>query len=341
MSPLEYYLATLGIFACLNAILALGFNLQFGYAGIINLGFFVLVAVGAYMTGIAAVGPPPHDSVTQYVGGFGWAFPWDVLFGTACAVAFSLLLGLVALRRLRHDYLALSLVAILEGLQVLTTNDLRLFNGVTGLTNIPGPWSDQLSPSDFQLVFLGIALGALGVTYFLISRLTGSPLGRALKAIREDEEVAASLGRNTWRLKMVAFLVGGAVAGLGGSLLAVYATGWSPSPWAPEESLALLAAVIIGGRGRNLGAVLGVVVVQGFIVQGSGFIPQIGSVTVLPQLQAIAIGLLLLAFLWFRPDGILPERKEKFPKVVATGGESTQVQATGPPELSSTRGNST
>jgi branched-chain amino acid transport system permease protein len=319
MNALEFYLVTLGVFTCINAIIALGFNLQFGHAGIVNLGYFALVAVGAYMTGIAAVGPPPPDGFTQYVGGFGWPVPLAILFGVASALAFSLLLGLVALTRLRHDYLALALVAILEGLQVLATNDLRLFNGVTGLTNIPGPWSDVLSPSDFQLVFLGIAVISVILVFLVIQRITSSPLGRALKAVREDEEVVASLGRNTWRLKMVAFLIGGMAAGFGGSLLAVYATGWSTTAWAPEESLALLAAVIVGGRGRNIGAVVGVAVVQGLIVQGSTFIPHIGSITVLPQLEAITIGVLLLAFLWFRPDGILAERKERFQRPAPLG----------------------
>lgn len=312
MSNLELYLISIAVFICIQAIAALGFNLQFGHAGIVNLGFIVLVAVGAYGTSIAAVGPAPNDGVTQYVGGFGWAFPWDVLFGIACALLFSLLLGLVALRRLRHDYLALCLVAILQGLLILVNNNPRFLNGATGVANVPGPWADSLSIGDYQLVFLAITVAALVGTYLFINRLTSAPLGRAWKAIREDDEVVASLARNPWRLKMAAFLVGGAAAGLSGSLLALYATGWSTTAWQPDEALALLSAVIIGGRGRNLGAIVGTVVVVGGIVQGTAFIPQIGSVALLPQLQSMALGLILLIFLWFRPEGILPERKEKF-----------------------------
>ena len=124
-----YYGLTLGIYGCLNGILALGFNLQFGQTGIMNLAFFLLVAVGAYMTSIAGVGPPPTDGVTHYIGGFGWAFPWDLLFGVACTVVFALVLGGVALHRLRNDYLALTLVAIGQGFLVLATNDVGLFNG--------------------------------------------------------------------------------------------------------------------------------------------------------------------------------------------------------------------
>lgn len=322
MSNLDIYLISIAIFICIQAIAALGFNLQFGHAGIVNLGFIALVAVGAYGTSIAAVGPAPNDGVTEYVGGFGWPFPWDVLFGTACGVLFSFVLGVVALRRLRHDYLALTLVAILQGLLILVDNNPRFLNGATGIANVPGPWADSLSIGDYQLVFLGISLVALIGTYLFINRLTSAPLGRAWRAVREDDEVVASLARNPWRLKMVAFLVGGAAAGLSGSLLALYATGWSTTAWQPDEALALLAAVIIGGRGRNLGAVIGSFIVIGLIVQGTSFIPQIGSVALLPQLQSMALGLVLLAFLWFRPEGILPERKERFdlPKELSQQG---------------------
>jgi branched-chain amino acid transport system permease protein len=313
----EFYLLTLAIFGCLNGILVLGFNLQFGHAGIINLAYIVLVAVGAYTTAIAGVHPPAAtDTVTHFIGGFGWAFPWDLFFGVACTVVFAVLMGGVALRRLRHDYLALTLVAIGQGLLVLTTNDVRLFNGTAGVNGVPAPWADQLDPALFQWVFLGVAFVALAVVYFVIAKLTSSPLGRALKAIREDEDAAASLGKHAWRLKMIAFLVGAAAAGLGGGLFATYVGGWNVQGWQPGETLTLLAAVIIGGRGRHLGALVGSVILLEGIVQVSSFL-SIGNPEILPNLQAISIGLLLLVFLWFRPEGILPEQKEKFPRAAS------------------------
>jgi neutral amino acid transport system permease protein len=109
MSAIEFYLITLGVLACLNAISALGFNLQFGHAGIVNLAWILLVSAGAYLTAIAAVGPAPHNAFTTYIGGFGWPFPWDVLFGVGATTLFAGLLGVIALRRLRPDYLALAL----------------------------------------------------------------------------------------------------------------------------------------------------------------------------------------------------------------------------------------
>jgi branched-chain amino acid transport system permease protein len=333
-SPILIYVLTILILVCLNSVAALGFNLQFAEAGIVNLAYIMLVAVGAYMTGIAAVGPPPKgDIVTHYIGGFQWAFPWDLLFGIGCATIFALLLGFVALRRLRHDYLALSLVSILQGMQILVGTNTRLFNGITGITGVPAPGGD-LPLLQSQLIFLGIAAVCLLLTYILLTRITRSPLGRVLKAIREDEEAAASLGKYTMLFKLTAFGVGGGIAGLAGGLFAMYAGGWSSTAWLPQEGLILLASVIIGGRGRNLGVIVGTIVTVGVIQQSSGFLPLPPgiSITILPQLQVMLLGALIIVFLWLRPEGILPEQKEKFEKIapepVATA--STSAPAVGP-----------
>jgi branched-chain amino acid transport system permease protein len=307
MSAIEFYIITVAIFGCLNGILALGFNMQFGQAGIVNLAFIVLVAVGAYATGIASVQPASgvFGGTGTYIGGFGWVFPWNMLFGVGVAMLFGLLLGGAALMRLRHDYLALCLFAIGVGLQVLVTDYLPLLNGSEGIVGMSAPGQDVLDPSVFQLVFLGIAAVALVVVFVIFSRVTSSPLGRAMKAVRADEEAA-------WRLKLIAFLLGSFAAGVGGSLQALYIGGWSVQGWSPTENLVLLAAVIVGGRGRNIGALVGSFIVLEGILEATRFLPTIGDPGLLPNLQTIAIGLLVLAFLWWRPDGILPERKERF-----------------------------
>ena len=316
MSALEFYIITVAIFGCLNGILALGFNMQFGQAGIVNLAFIVLVAVGAYATGIASVQPASGSfgGTGTYIGGFGWAFPWNMLFGVGVTVLFGLLLGGAALLRLRHDYLALCLFAIGVGLQVLVTDYLPLLNGSEGIVGMSAPGQDVLDPSVFQFVFLGISVLALVVVYVIFARVTGSPLGRAMKAVRDDEEAAAAAAKNPWRLKLTAFLLGAFAAGVGGSLQALYIGGWSVQGWGPTENLVLLAAVIVGGRGRNIGALVGSFIVLEGILEATRFLPTIGDPALLPNLQTIAIGLLVLAFLWWRPDGILPERKERFAK---------------------------
>lgn len=311
MSAFEFYAVTLGIFFCLDAIQALGFNLQFGVSGIINLAYILLVAVGAYATAIATVPPAPKGGFETYVGGLQLAFPLNLLFGVAVTAVFGCLLGLTAMRRLRHDYLALALVALAQGGQIFVSSDIKLVDGVTGMTNVTGPFA-SLSEGNFDLAFLGLSFGILVVVYIIISRLTGSPFGRALRAVRDDEIGVAALGKDTWRLRFVAFVVGAALAGLGGGLTVLYTGGWNPYAWLPTESAILLAAIVVGGRGRNLGAVLGALLIMVGATQASTYLPQIGSAQLLPALQTMIVGIVVLAFLWWRPQGILPERKEKF-----------------------------
>lgn len=314
MSAIEFYAITLGVFACFNAIQALGFNLQFGVAGIINLAYILLVAVGAYATAIASVGPPGPHSFETYVGGFEWPFPLNLLFGVACALAVGALLGYTALRRLRHDYLALTLVALAQGMQIFAGSNIGFLDGVTGITNVPGPWADQLTQAQFGWLFLAISAVTLGGVYIFVSRLTNSPFGRALRAVRDDETGTAALGKSTWRLRFAAFIIGAGLAGLAGGLTVLYTGGWNPYAWLPTESAILLAAIIVGGRGRNAGAVLGAAVIMVGAAQASTFLPVIGPAQLLPALQIAAVGVIVLAFLWWRPEGLLPERRERFPK---------------------------
>src|SRR5258708_6477627 len=141
-SPLAYYAFAVVIYAAIGAIAALGFNLQFGYAGVFNMAYIVLVAVGAYGSAFANLPPSSNDPLLHNVVGFGWAFPWDMLCGVACAVVFAAILGSFAFRRLREDYLAVSLVVIGAGFSVLVSDDVRFFNGLSGLSGIAGPWQD-------------------------------------------------------------------------------------------------------------------------------------------------------------------------------------------------------
>ncbi|MDE3112995.1 MAG: branched-chain amino acid ABC transporter permease [Chloroflexota bacterium] len=311
MNEIGFYIITILIYTALNGILVLGLNMQFGITGIFNFAYILLVAVGAYGTGIAALGPA--TGAAHYIGGFGWAFPWDVAFGMGMTILFALGLSLVAFRRISHWYLALTLSAIAWALLVLATNDLDLVNGEIGLVGIQGPWQDQLDSTTYQFAFLGIALLALAVTYVVFWRVERSPLGRALRAVREDELAAASLGKNPARLKTVGFLLGAAAAGLGGGLSIVYLGGWSTGSWAPGETFILLTAVIVGGRGWAPGAILGSLIVLEGIIEGTTFLPDFGGRTdLLPAVQSMLVGAVLLAVLWWRPRGLWPEPKERF-----------------------------
>jgi branched-chain amino acid transport system permease protein len=323
MNALEFYIVTLAVYACIDAIQALGFNLQFGYAGVVNMAYIVLVAVGAYFTGIAEL-PPASTALAgsgTYIGGFGWGFVPSVLFGIAVTVVFGAVLGLIVFRRLRHDYLALSLVALGQGMLVLVQDQTNLFNGAQGLGGVPGPSGFLVISAGDQFVFLGISLAALAVVYFVFRRLTASPWGRTLRAVRDNQDAVYGLGKDANRFKLVAFLFGAGAAGLTGALLVTYTGGWNPSSWQFTEVLITLAAVIVGGRARHAGAVLGALIVMVGVTSVPQYLPSIFPPGDLAAIEGIVLALLIILFVALWPQGILRERKENYRSMDDTARE--------------------
>src|SRR3979409_2072609 len=111
---------------------------------------------------------------------------------------------------------------------------------------------------------------------------------------------------------MTIFIVGGVIAGLSGAILVGYITLWAPSVWLYPETIILFAAVIVGGGRNNVGSILGALLVPVGFEEATRFIPNIGPVGLIPALQWVAIGLLIIGFLWFRPDGVRPEPRPVF-----------------------------
>jgi ABC-type branched-subunit amino acid transport system permease subunit len=146
----------------------------------------------------------------------------------------------------------------------------------------------------------------------VVEMLYRSPFGRALRSIREDEVAAAAFGRDVFKLKLKAYVIGGVIAGLAGSLLVNFLTAWSPAAWTPIETFLLYAAIFVGGTANNRGVVVGAFFIFVFIQEVTRFIPvvHIGE-TALAAARDISIGLLIIAVLWFRPQGILPEPRAR------------------------------
>jgi branched-chain amino acid transport system ATP-binding protein len=129
--------------------------------------------------------------------------------------------------------------------------------------------------------------------------------------MRDNDLVADSLGKSLLSMRTAMLVVGGAIAGLSGGVLVSYITTWSPAAWGYAETVVLFAAVIIGGAGNHAGAVLGAILVPVGFEEVTRFIPTSNSLppNLIPSLEWVAIGLLIVIFLWVRPQGILPERK--------------------------------
>jgi ABC-type branched-subunit amino acid transport system ATPase component len=166
---------------------------------------------------------------------------------------------------------------------------------------------------DFQsypYFFLGFCVFIFILVFLFMARVSGSRFGLALRSLREDERAAAAFGRDIYRLKLKAYVLGAAFGGLAGGLFAAYLSAFNPSAWSPIETIVLYSAILVGGRGNIKGVVLGVVVMIVFIQESTRFLPEVaGHPTVVPALREIVIGAVLVLFLRFRPQGLLPERR--------------------------------
>jgi branched-chain amino acid transport system permease protein len=117
------------------------------------------------------------------------------------------------------------------------------------------------------------------------------------------------VGLDVNRLRMLVFVVGGAIAALSGAVLVGFISAWSPDAWLYPETFAFFTAVMVGGLGNNLGALIGAVLVPTLLLEGVTLLPTFANPTVSLGLQWVIIGVVIIAFLWFRPQGIVPERK--------------------------------
>jgi branched-chain amino acid transport system permease protein len=326
-----FYVINLLVYAAVDAMACLGLNQQFGVAGVTNFGFIIFQAAGGYAAAILAL---PRDTANggfqSYIGGWHLPFPlpWigAAVVGGLVALPFAFLFG----RRLRGDFAAVGLLVTAVLLNLLVTNYRPFLNGDAGLSLIPTPLRGQ---NMFSVQSLGYEWGftvgaiALGVCVFwFVGRLTESPYGRSLRAMRDNDVVADSLGKNLLSMRTAMLVTGGAIAGLSGGILVTYITTWSPAEWGYAETVVLFAAVIIGGAGNRLGAVLGAVLVPVGFEEVTRYIPTSNNLppNLIPSLEWVAIGLLIIGFLWFRPQGVLPERKRVIavvPRPAAVGKE--------------------
>jgi branched-chain amino acid transport system permease protein len=310
-----YYITTLLVYAGVDAIACLGLSQQFGVGGVTNFGFIIFQAAGAYTAGVLSLpSASANGGFQSYIGGLNLPFPlpWigAAIVGGLLAVPFAAIVG----KRLRGDFAAVGLLVTAVMFNLLVTNYRPLLNGAAGLSLVPAPLDGSFDPQSvgYQWGYGIVAIVLAIATYAFVTRITNSPYGRTLRAMRDNDVVADSLGKNLRSLRTSSLVIGGAIAGLSGGLLVGFINLWDPQAWGYAETVVLFAAVIIGGLGNHRGAVLGAILVPVAFEEATRYIPPVQSnPNLIPALQWVVIGTLIILFLWFRPQGVLPERRRR------------------------------
>ncbi len=312
LPELVFFVSFAGVFM----ILSLGLNLHWGYTGLFNIGVAAFWAVGAYTSAILTVSPRAPGIIAGHLG-----FNQPFIVGFLGAIVVSAFLGfLIALPsvRLRADYLAIATLGLAEIIRIFLVQLQDATGGTEGIRNIPKPIRFP-EPLVTNAVFLGVVILVVVVIYFLLEYGSRSPWGRVLKAIREDEEAALSLGKNTFRYKVMAFTLGAAIMGAAGSLYAHWLTFIEPqTSFRPFETFIVWAMVIAGGSGNNKGVILGAVLIWGYefltirLPSILGFLGlSLGPwwASNLDFVRLMTVGLLVVLLVLFRPQGILGEER--------------------------------
>lgn len=296
---MESYLVAILTVAGIYTILALALNLQFGLTGLINFGVVGFYGLGAYASGIST-----ETFHMPFVGGLVVAMIVGSIGG-----AFVALLSL----RLSGDFLAIVTLGFAEAIRLVFNNEDWLTRGPSGFSIMTRPVIAGLSRQGNACFVLGvIALAAL-VVFLLMWRLAWTPYGRVLRAIREDDLVPATLGKNILVYRLQAFVLGSAIMAGAGSLYAHYVQTITPDNFTTPVAILVWMSVIVGGAGNMIGSVVGALAVV-FIYEGTRFIGPWLTMLDAEQVSAlrfIIIGVALIVMIRFRPEGILPETSQR------------------------------
>jgi branched-chain amino acid transport system permease protein len=319
------YILDLSILIITYIMLGWGLNIVVGLAGLLDLGYVAFYAVGAYSYALLSTVYFPMwlpDWIMP------WAFWIALPIAGILAALWGILLGFPVLR-LRGDYLAIVTLAFGEIIRVVLINWYTFTGGPNGISDVPRPTffgipfdgsetgfaaTFGLEPASiYRIIFLYYIILALALlTNFVTLRLRKLPIGRAWEALREDEIACRSLGINTTNTKLTAFAIGAMFGGFAGAFFATRQGFVSPESFVFMESALILAIVVLGGLGSQIGVVIAsIVMIGGFelfrnleflkAVFGPDFDP--------PQYRMIVFGLAMVAIMVWRPRGLVSKRE--------------------------------
>jgi len=299
------YLTYLSIMTGIYAILSLSLNLQYGFTGLANFGHVAFFCLGAYTSTLIVVlakGP----------------FILGLLGGIIAAGLFGWLIS-IPTANLKEDYWAIVTLAAAEIVRLFFLNEDWIFGkgpyhgGAFGIGGIPRPLQSWFSATTYPFFYLCVVIFFLALTYFVARLLTNSPFGRVLKAMREGDDLPLAMGKDVRKFRMRAMALGGGMGGLAGSLVAHYWSFIDPYQFMPIETFVVWAMVVVGGKGNNIGALVGAVIIQFFYISTrflKDFIPI--DAQVLASLRMVVIGLLIVLVMLFMQEGLLKEKKRVY-----------------------------
>lgn len=299
-------LTVVGIYA----IITMALNLSYGQTGIIDFGVMAWVAIGAYAYSIITVEPPGTTIGTSYLIGLDLPIWVGVLGAMFFSALFAFLVGLPTLR-LRGEYLAVAAYAFSMVVASVFTNEAWLTNGVRGFFGLKQPFIDYFNVDGYTYFFLALVWVIALLVFLLLQRIAHSPFGRTLKAIRENEEVAISIGKNLWNFRMTAYVLSAAIAGMAGAMYIWYATLIVPDMFSETMTFTVWIALILGGTGNYKGALLGAAVLIGAQEATRFFQASADMAPVLSSIRFVAIGVLMVVIIRFKRRGLIPEKKMK------------------------------
>jgi neutral amino acid transport system permease protein len=316
----------IGFNACYYAIAAIGLNVQFGFAGLLNFGQAAFMAAGAYGIG-------------QTVSIFGISLWWGIPLGIGYSIFLGLLMGIPTLR-LRADYLAIVTIASAEIVRLIvrSVKFRDQFGGTDGLKGFADAYQDLGVRLGLELAgeygfwiftFSGRNLWNLIVGWTLVAifgvivwALMRSPWGRVLKAIREDEDAVRSLGKNVFSYKMQALVLGGVIGSFAGMMLALGNANVQPDNFSRDLTFFVLTGLVLGGVAKVTGSIIGPMMFWGIYAFLDSLLRElvvepvrIGDFTLLQSTDVgvvvyMIMGILLVVLMVYRPQGVFGNKKE-------------------------------
>lgn len=293
---------------------AWGLNLQYGVTGVLNFGYIANLALGAYFYGVLTLGPSSGNGGFQtYIIGLHLPAALAIVITVVAGCVFGGLVGMIGTKRLRPDYQAIVLLVVSIMALTIVEADTGLFNGNAGLSLLPDPvgGTGPATPNGWLYVAIVFAVCILG--WLILRRFSDGPLGRSLRAVRDDDRAALAIGKNVVGLRILVQVVGGGYAALSGALLAAFIGAWAPSAWQFAETLSLLTAIIVGGVASNAGVVAGALLVPVIFEQATQYVPGLSSRPALADdVGWMVTAVLTILFIWWRPRGIVPDQRPRY-----------------------------